>query len=281
MRILNLAFGEESEIGYEKTLYPDKQVSITLDHVELSHYGDGPVTIKSRFNSYEDMMYLLAATDVLHHTHTSGNREIHLHIPCILGQRSDRRFQEGQSFDLGIIADIIKSQGYASITFMHAHSDVMPALFERHMKVNRLTNAKLLSFMMRQLKDKNVVLVSPDAGAYKQVQHIGETLKLDVCPANKFRDAEGPHIEISGDVKGKTCVIIDDYCDGGGTYVNGKGTALAEKLKALGATKVILCITHFLGSRGIEPLLTHIDQIFTTNSVRDIDHAQVEQLKVI
>ncbi len=281
MRTLNLAFEEESEIGYEKTLYPDRQVSIILDNVELSHYGDGPVTVKSRFNSYEDMMYLLGATDVLHHTHSAGNREIHLYIPCMLGQRSDRRFQEGQSFDLGIIADIIKSQGYASITFMHAHSDVMPALFERHMRVNKLTNSKLISFMMRQLKDKDVVLVSPDAGAYKHVQNIGESLKLPVCPANKHRDDKGPHIEIAGDVKGKTCVIVDDYCDGGGTYVNGKGTALAEKLKAMGATKVVLCISHFLGSRGIDPLLVAIDQIFTTNSVRDIEHDQVEQLKVI
>jgi ribose-phosphate pyrophosphokinase len=278
---LNLAHEEESEIGYKKSLYPDRQVSIELDTVELANYGDGPVTIRTRFNSYDDMMYLLAATDVLHHTHSGGAREIHIYIPCMLGQRSDRRFKEGQSFDLGIIADIIKGQGYASITFMHSHSDVMPALFERDMKVVPLTNAKLISFMMRQLKGTDVVFVSPDAGAYKKVYDIAGTLKVPTVAANKVRKDDGPHVEVSGDVAGKVCVIIDDYCDGGGTYVNGKGTALAEKLKAMGAAKVILCITHFLGSRGVAPLLTAIDQIFTTNSIQNLDHEAVEQLKVI
>lgn len=275
MRTLNLTHEEESEIGYEKTLYPDNQVSITLDNVELAHYGDGPVTIKTRFNSYNDMMYLLGATDVLHHTHSAGLREIHLYIPCVLGQRSDRRFQEGQSHDLVIIADILKAQGYSSISFMHAHSDVMPALFEGHMRTVPIGNAKLISFALRFLKGE-VTLISPDAGAYKQVHVIGEKLKLPVIPANKVRDANGPRIEIQGDVKGKTCLIVDDYCDGGMTFIK-----TAQKLKEQGATAVKLCVTHFLGSKGLEPILAEVDQIFTTNSIRNIEHEQVEQLKVI
>ncbi len=276
MRTLNLANEAESEIGFEKTLYPDNQVSITLDNVELAHYGDGPVTIKTRFNSYEDMMYLLSATDVLHHTHSAGLREVHLYVPCMLGQRSDRRFQEGQSFDLGIIADILKGQNFSSISFMHSHSDVMPALFERDMRTVRIGNAKLVTFMLRFLAKDDVVLISPDAGAYKSVHGIGETLKLAVIPANKVRDEKGPHIEVAGDVTGKTCVIIDDYCDGGMTFIK-----LSEKLKEMGAKAVKLCVTHFLGSKGVEPILEHVDTIFTTNSIKDIDHEQVEQLKVI
>lgn len=275
MITLNLAAEEESEIGYERTLYPDNQVSIILDHVELAHYGDGPVTIRTRFNDYNDMMYMLAATDVLHHTHSAGLREIHLYIPCFLGQRSDRRSQESQSFDLGILAEILKNQGYASIGLMHTHSDVLPALFEGNMKVVRLTNAKLITFMLRSLKD-NLVLVSPDAGAYKHVHTIGETYKIPVVPANKFRNDSGPYIEVSGDVKGKTCVIVDDYCDGGMTFIK-----LAEKLKEQGAASVKLCVTHFLGSKGLDIILQHVDQIFTTNSIRDIEHDQVDQLKVI
>lgn len=280
MLTINLACEEESEIGYKKILYPDNQVSIALDNLELSHYGDGPITIKSRFNTYEDLMYLLGVLDVLHHSHTSGLREVHVYIPCFLGQRSDRRFNEAQSNDLGIIADIIKGQNISSLTIMHTHSDVLPMLFERDLRMVRQTNSKLITFMMKCLgrskETKNLVFVSPDAGAYKTVHGIGEALTLPVVPANKVRTEAGIIIEVSGDVKDKTCAVVDDYCDGGMTFIK-----LARRLKELGATKVILCSTHFLGSKGLDPILEVVDMIFTTNSIKDIVHDRVEQLKVI
>lgn len=283
MLILNLNNEEESPLGYERILYPDNQVSIKLDEVELAAYGDGEVQIRSRFNDYEEMMYLFAATDVLHHTHSTGKRIIHLSIPCFLGQRSDRRFSDGQSNDLAIIVGLFADQGYTSVELLHTHSSVLPALFEAHkIKPILIANDKLVTFMLKTIKregliePKDVVFVSPDAGAYTMVHNLGEKHNIAVIPANKVRDTKGAHIEVSGNVKDKVCIVIDDYCDGGTTPIK-----TAQALKLQGATQVVICITHFLASKGLEPLLMHIDRIFTTNSIKEIDHEKVEQLKII
>ena len=64
------------------------------------------------------------------------------------------------------------------------------------------------------------------------------------------------------DLQNKTCFIIDDICDGGGTFV---GTA--EALKKIGAQKIILVVSHGIFSKGFD--LENIDEIYTTDSYKE------------
>ncbi len=62
-------------------------------------------------------------------------------------------------------------------------------------------------------------------------------------------------------MKGKYCVIVDDICDGGRTFIE-----LAKTLKEGGAQRVVLYVTHGIFSKGIYPLEKYIDEVYTTNS---------------
>jgi len=66
-------------------------------------------------------------------------------------------------------------------------------------------------------------------------------------------------------LSGKTCIIVDDICDGGRTFIT-----LSRKLKEQGAAKVLLYVTHGIFSQGVDVLKGYIDQIFTTNSFPNV-----------
>ena len=116
-----------------------------------------------------------------------------------------------------------------------------------------------------------VVVVSPDAGAYKKIfktcENVGFKGGLVLC--NKVRNLstnEIIKITFDGDVEGKNCVIIDDICDGGRTSIE-----LGKQLKEKGASRVFLFVTHGIFSYGEEPLMGIIDHVYTTRSFRDFD----------
>lgn len=272
--ILNLTNPGRSTIQYKKIMYPDNQVSIQI--LGLIESKDAPIWIQSRFNDYTDLFYILAATDALR---SADYNNIHLYIPCFLGQRSDRRFDDNQpfnqSFDLKIITDIINAQKYKSVRILHPHSDVLPALINSS---STKSNSELLEFALSDLGNYYPALVSPDAGAYKQVYKYGEIYKCNVITSNKSRDLLSGNItiDVSGSISGRNCLIVDDYCDGGRTFI-----VLAQRLRELGAAKVYLCVTHALFSRGVEVFDGIIDKIYTTNSISDETFECVHKMIVI
>ena len=69
------------------------------------------------------------------------------------------------------------------------------------------------------------------------------------------------------DLEGNTCVIVDDICDGGGTF-NG----LAQELKKKNCGKLILIVTHGIFSKGFEQLAKSFDHVYSTASFTDIEN---------
>jgi ribose-phosphate pyrophosphokinase len=89
-----------------------------------------------------------------------------------------------------------------------------------------------------------------------------------VLECSKHRDVKTGQLSgfkvQSDDMQGRDCLIVDDICDGGGTFLG-----LAEALKAKGAGRLYLAISHGIFSKGVEPLTTVFDHIFTTDSIRN------------
>src|SRR5688572_30575592 len=92
--------------------YPDGQISSVLD------YSTGS-WIKERINSYEDLYYVRGLAEVLN---ANGVRPI-IYIPCLFGQRSDRRFDGNQSFDLKIICETINACNAEKVIIFDPHSN--------------------------------------------------------------------------------------------------------------------------------------------------------------
>lgn len=261
---------------YDKIRYPDGQISVKITDRSNAH-------ITERINSYEDLIFIKSIAEAYHHS--SGHAEpLTLFIPCLFGQRSDRRFSESQSFDLKIIADIINSCNFSRVGILDSHSDVSLALINNSHKVDPLIYIKqcidheAVDFRnLREETKKDIVLISPDGGSYKKVFSYGEILDIPVAAANKHRDLNGKiNLNFTGDVKDKTCLICDDLLDAGGTFI-----ALAKFLKEQGASKIYLYISHGFFNKGFDELKKYIDHIYCTNSVKDIENDFITQYKVI
>jgi ribose-phosphate pyrophosphokinase len=250
---------------YEIKKFKDGQVAAKI--VE-----EGDLHIKSRGNSYEDLFRIAAvkeAWDSVNVTNKSATST--LTITCLIGQRSDRRFNVGESFDLKVIAKFINTLNFDNVEILHPHSSISLALIDNSIELKNFEYVKKAFNAIG-----NPVLVSPDAGAYKTTHEIAEKLKADLVPSNKVRVNGAPLISIQGNVKNKECLIVDDLADGGRTF-----KFLAEELKKQGATKVFLYVTHAQFNYGFDELKETISHVYCTNSFKDIDDEFVTQYKVI
>lgn len=254
---------------YERIKYPDGQISAKITELDPNL----PIFISERINSYEDLMFIASLAEILKFR---GVTDYHLWIPCLFGQRSDRRFHPTQSFDLKPICEVLLSCRFTSITILDPHSEIPVAMLNAH----KGSSVCHVDNTIHILKGHSVdlTLVSPDAGAYKKVFEYGEEFGLPVVAAVKHRDSLGKvDLTFIGDVKDKDCLIVDDLCDGGYTFVK-----LSEALKAQGASRVFLYVTHGYFSKGFDELKKNIEHIYCTNSVKDIEgEPYITQYKVI
>jgi ribose-phosphate pyrophosphokinase len=194
-----------------------------------------------------------------------------LTIYCLIGQRSDRRFGENESFDLKVIANFINSMNFDQVNIFHPHSDVSLALIDNSRKLSHF------DFVKQAYQAEGIpVLVSPDAGAYKTTHELAGILGADLIPSNKVRVDGVPSISIQGDVQGKNCLIVDDIADGGRTF-----KLLATELKQQGAKRVTLYVSHGQFNYGYDELKESLDHIYCTNSYKDIENDFVTQFECI
>lgn len=250
---------------YEVKKFKDGQV--TAKRIE-----QGDLHVKIRGNSYEDLFTIASikeAWDAENSLHK--NAKAILTIYCLIGQRSDRRFEKGTSFDLKVITKFINSLQFDKVEVLHPHSSVSLALIDNSVEIKSFEFVKKAYDLIG-----NPILISPDAGAYKTTHEVAEKLGADLVPSNKVRVNGEPQITIQGEVKNKQCLIVDDLADGGRTF-----KLLAKELKNQGASKVFLYVTHAQFNYGFDELKETIDHIYCTNSYKDIENDFVTQFRVI
>jgi ribose-phosphate pyrophosphokinase len=245
------------EIEWEGSEFPSKCEL----HFRLKYKPpEREVLIVTRIQSHVDIMRLFLATDALR---AHGVSSISLYIPYIPYGRQDRSCQPGEAFSLRMFAKLLNAQKYETVYTVDPHSDVTQAVIE---------NCVPLVFdehMRKAVKEWNPgFLCIPDAGASKRNYPIlrdADRLGLSVAQAIKRRvegNVEIGGIYYKGSLEDGRVLIVDDICDGGGTFV-----ALAQELKERGASQVCLAVTHGLFTQGADALLNGgIDKIYTTNS---------------
>jgi ribose-phosphate pyrophosphokinase len=215
---------------------------------------------------------------------------INLVVPYFLGARSDRKFQEGGiNYLKQVICPIINSQNFSNVTVMDPHSDVLEACINNFKKVN---NFNLIDEALKEIGDKNkIILVSPDAGAYKKIFDVGKHFEINkIITATKIRDLVSgniidTYVPLSVYDADKNFVIIDDICDGGRTFIEiAKAIKMSRKLSSAVLPsqygKIYLIVTHGIFSAGFNQLNEYFDGIFTTNSIQNIEHPIINQLNI-
>ena len=295
MQILSLVDPSKGHIQYKANNYPDGQKDITIEPHTVN--VNEPVSIESRFNSFNDLGVIIAATCALRNIYFDAQKEarIHLYIPYLLGARSDRKFVPGGIRYLRqVVAPVINAQNFASVTIMDPHSDVVENVIDNVVKVD---NIKLVDFALDfiwpeqvstkeetdQLRNMTEV-VSPDAGAMKKIYPVLEEFELEnIIIASKHRDIKNGAIlstdvpltisypNLVGEPYEKRYVIIDDICDGGRTFTE-IAKVIINRYKEAGIAKkpvIVLIVTHGIFSAGFDELSQYFDAIYTTNSIYD------------
>lgn len=213
------------------------------NHVRLqaSFTSEDTVYINTRLNSADDLMNLLLATDALRQM---GVDHIEVFVPYMPYARQDRVMVPGEPLSVKVLANVLNQQQYKKISVFDAHSDVTPALLNR---CNNIPNYQMVKYFLSVLNCQEFTLVSPDLGAYKKVDKLAQQLGggIEIVTGIKIRDLATGQI-IKSDVNtqnlnGKDCIIVDDICDGGRTFIE-----LAAALKQKNAGKL-----YFIASHGI------------------------------
>lgn len=269
---LNLVNPEKSDLKFKINQFPDGQQSLDLtEWTQLNQYTD-PVKIITRLNSFKDIEILICAVAAIRNI--KPNREIALVAPYFLGARSDRKFEEGGvNYLKQVICPIINSLNFSSVVTLDPHSDVLEACLNNFEKVNNFSLVDdALSYIIGEGEEDQVVLVSPDAGAYKKVFDVAKVFEIEkIITATKVRDlktgnilrTEIPVLDQHNNLK---YVIVDDICDGGRTFIE-----LAKVIKDSRPTaKIYLVVTHGIFSAGFGELGEYFNGIYCTNSVKDI-----------
>jgi len=252
------------------------------NHIQYNNATE--VVFTTKLKNGDDFLKLAAAVNAF--TNLGTGSKFYLEIAYYPGSRQDRVCNPGEVFSAKMYANLLSSiTQWESIQILDQHSDVSSAVLTNGFNNS---NIRFVNLALNALDITDGVIVSPDAGANKKVYEVAKVLNqntygiFDVVRADKLRNLKtGEIIETTvyaDDLKGKTCIIIDDICDGGRTFIE-----LAKVLKAKGASHVILIVTHGIFSKGFAPLLDEnlIDQIVTTNSFIGLDADDGDRVTVL
>jgi len=260
-------------IAYEHFFFGGGEQHIKFNNEDLLDTFNA--TIWLHYAQDAEIWKLALIVDALRRSHPLTMR---LNIPYFPAARQDRVCVDGEPLTVKVFADFINAMNFNRVTIFDPHSDVTAALLN---KVKVVDNTKFVGAILGEMNALDgtgkTVLVSPDAGSNKKVANVAKYLNnisgQDICVvrADKLRNvATGQIIETTvyaDDLTGKECYIIDDICSKGGTFC-----ALAKVLKAKGASKVYLVVSHYEGTANIQTLKdSGIDLVFTTNSKPFVD----------
>jgi ribose-phosphate pyrophosphokinase len=182
---------------------------------------------------------------------------------------------KGEPLSVKVYADIINALNFKKVIVFDAHSEVTLAVLNN---CELITNHKFVEKVVQEIGN-NVILISPDGGALKKIYKVSEFLGgIEVIECSKSRDVKTGKLTgfkvYADDLQGKDCLIVDDICDGGGTFIG-----LAEELRNKNAGKLYLAISHGIFSNGFDDL-NCFERIFTTDSFKNMESDCLTQMKL-
>jgi ribose-phosphate pyrophosphokinase len=271
--IINLNRPERGDIAFKQFTFPDGQPHCEFDPNSISNAAAlGPIDVVTSIQSGNDLLAIGLALEALKSIVCNPPVRIRLNISYLLGARMDRRIALGRPATLAVIAAMIKTWQSLldEVRVLDVHSSMSKELLPT---MTALLPDALLRFALQDLdygkstsaSKAQPLLVIPDAGAVTRVLAMMERLGIEqpVARCVKKRDSQTGKLSgfelIEGDVQGRSALIVDDICDGGGTF-----SGISKILRAAGASKVSLCVTHGVFSKGLN--IEGVDQIYCTDS---------------
>ncbi|HUZ67480.1 MAG TPA: ribose-phosphate pyrophosphokinase [Beijerinckiaceae bacterium] len=195
------------------------------------------------FPANDHLMELLIMTDALRR---SSARRITAVIPYFGYARQDRRNAGRTPISAKLVANLISRAGVDRVLTVDLHAGQIQGFFDIPTD-NLFAAPVMVRDIKERLKLQNVTVVSPDVGGVVRARALAKRLDANLAIVDKRRERAGESevMNIIGDVRGRSCILLDDIVDSGGTLCNA-----ADALLDQGATEVFAYITHGVLSGG-------------------------------
>ena len=229
-----------------------KLLKLKLVNTNIKRFSDGEIYIEINENirgnsvfviqstsnpANDNLMELLLCIDALRR---SSAKNITAVIPYYGYARQDRKVVPRTSISAKVVANLITNAGASRVVTVDLHAGQIQGFFD--IPVDNLFATPIFArHAKKKIKSKNIICVAPDVGGTERARALGKLLNVGLAIVDKRRPKPGQSqvMNVIGDVKGKTCLIVDDIIDSGGTIVNA-----AKALKDRGAKEVYVYITH-------------------------------------
>ena len=206
-------------------------------------------------------------------------------ISCVLPfygyARQDKKHRGREPISARLMADLFKTAGADRLICVDLHAAQIQGYFDG--PVDHLWALPLLArYVGNRVDRSNLTIVSPDAGRVRVADQWSDRLGAPLAIIHKRRDPSVPNTvkvhEVVGDVRGRTCVLVDDMIDTAGTICQA-----ADALFENGAADVIVTATHaVLSGPAVERLrASRISEVIVTNTLPIDEDRRFPQLTVL
>ena len=255
-----------------------KKLGKNLGKAEVERFSDGESDVRINVNvrgkdvfiiqstcspANENLMELSIMIDALRRASASRITAV---IPYFGYARQDRRVRsERVPISAKLVAEILQIAGANRIMTLDLHSDQIQGFF--NIPVDNIYVTKAFLNHINRSSYSSQIVVSPDVGgvvrARALAKYMGDT-DLAIIDKRREKANESEVMNVIGDVKKKTCIIIDDIIDTAGTLCNA-----ADALKKQGAQKVYAYISHpVLSGSAIEKISkSKLDSLIVTDTI--------------
>ena len=254
-----------------------KNIGVPLGRASISKFSDGEVSVELNENvrgkdvfviqptcapTNDSIMELLLMSDALHRA--SANR-ITAVIPYFGYARQDRRVRSARvAISAKVVADMIGAVGVNRVLTVDLHAEQIQGFFS--IPVDNVYGSPVLTDDIERQNYSNLTVVSPDVGGVVRARAVAKQINADLAIIDKRRPTanEAQIMHIIGDIKGKSCLIVDDMVDTAGTLCKA-----ADALKDHGATKVVAYCTHpVLSGPAIQNIEgSNLDSLVVTDTI--------------
>lgn len=228
------------------------------------------------FPANDNFMELLFWIDAFKRAGTDSVTAV---IPYFSYAKGDKKDEPRVSIRARVCADAIEVAGADRVVTMDLHAPQIQGFF--HTPVDNLYALPILTERIKQLHLQDIVVISPDVGFAKQARRYASALGTSIAIADKERsahDEKAKVLQIIGDVRDKTAVVIDDFTISGGTLAD-----VSVKLMDRGAKEVYAVVTHGVLAHGSVERIDRspIKRLFVTDTVEHQPVTFTDKIEIV
>ena len=247
-------------------------MEIFVEILENVRGKDTFIVQSTSFPANDHLMELLIMTDALRR---SSARRITAVVPYFGYARQDRRASGRTPISAKLVANLLTQAGVDRVLTVDLHAGQIQGFFD--IPTDNLFGAPVMVRDIKEtLKLQNTMVVSPDVGGVVRARALAKRIDAPLAIVDKRRERAGESevMNIIGDVSGRSCILVDDIVDSGGTLCNA-----ADALIAKGAKEVYAYITHGVLSGGAVARIatSRLKQLVITDSIQATEAVRVAQ----